>query len=385
LNKAYDCVVVGAGCWGAWTALRLRERGLRVALVDAWGAGNSRSSSGGASRIIRMGYGADEIYTRWSMRSLAGWKELFERVRRPELCQQTGVLRTAGEGDADVAATRAVFERVGVPFEALSCDEVRARYPQFRFGGAVTGLLEPRSGALLANRAVQAVADEAVRLGVEVVTSRVLPPAGAARLEWISTEDGQRMSAERFVFACGPWLPKVFPRVIGDRIHVTRQEVFYFAVPEGERRFDVPAMPAWIDFSDKRGGYTFPRLGGKGFKLALDRHGPEYDPDSGSREASAEGAAEARGFLRERFPDLSEAPVTEAEVCQYENTRNGDFLIDRHPEWENVWLAGGGSGHGFKHGPAVGEYVAGLVERTGATEARFSLAANSGGRARTVF
>jgi sarcosine oxidase len=155
-------------------------------------------------------------------------------------------------------------------------------------------------------------------------------------------------------------------------IHVTRQEVYYFTAPAGDRRFDPPAMPIWIDFSDERRAYTFPRLAGKGFKLALDRHGPEYDPDTGSRDVTEEQIAAARSFLGERFPDLADAPFEQAEVCQYENTCNGDFLIDRHPELENVWLAGGGSGHGFKHGPAVGNYVAGILGKRIEPEPRFS-------------
>ncbi|MBZ5724441.1 MAG: FAD-dependent oxidoreductase [Acidobacteriia bacterium] len=349
MRKTYDCVVVGAGCWGAWTALRLRERGRRVALVEAWGAGHARSSSGGASRIIRMGYGADEIYTRWAMRSLADWQRLFEQAGQPELFQRTGVLWTARAGHAHIAGTRAVFDRAGVSYQALAAEEVRQRYPQIRFAGEVTGIVEPESGALLASRAVRAVAAEAAQLGVEAVTGRVLPPERGERLEWVETENGDKVAGGAFVFACGPWLPKLFPRLLGDGIEVTRQEVFYFAAPAGDLRFAQPAMPVWIDFSDERGGYALPPLAGKGFKLALDRHGPRFDPDAGGREASAGELAAARAFLRERFPEMAEAPLLEAEVCQYGNTANGDFVIGRHPEMENVWIAGGGSGHGFKH------------------------------------
>ena len=104
-----------------------------------------------------------------------------------------------------------------------------------------------------------------------------------------------------------------------------------------------------------------PDLEGRGFKIALDRHGVRVDPDTQSRIVSEEVAAEVRRYVARRFPGLRDAPIVETRVCQYENTSSGDFLIDRHPEIENVWFVGGGSGHGFKHGPAVGEYVAGRV------------------------
>jgi sarcosine oxidase len=330
-----------------------------------------------------MGYGADEIYTRWSMRSLGAWRQLFERVRQPELFQNTGMLWTASETHPHIQGTRQVFERLGVRYEALGQDELARRYPQFRFASGTAGIFEPESGALLASRAVAAAAQEAVRLGAHSVTAQVSPPTGRGRLEAISTGAGG-IAAANFVFACGPWLPKLFPALLGGRIHVTRQSVFYFAAPPGER-FDAPAMPIWIDFSDPRGGYTLPRMAGKEFKLALDRHGPGFDPDTGSRDVTTPETAEARAFLEERFPELAGAPLAASEVCQYENTSNGDFLIDRHPEWENVWLAGGGSGHGFKHGPAVGEYISEILCGRIAAEPRFSVATKTTLRSRTVY
>jgi len=377
LNDSYDCVVIGAGCFGSWTALRLREGGRSVALLDAFGPGNQKSSSGGASRIIRMAYGADEIYTRWSWDSLSAWKDLFERVRRPELFQPTGVLWTARQGHPHAAGARIIFRELAIPHETLTAREVCRRYPQLHFDTEVVGILEPESGALLANQAVRAVAGEAARIGVDMMTARVTAPAGRMRLDFVRTEDGRTIAAETFVFACGPWLPKLFPEVIAGRILVTRQPVFYFDVPAYD-------MPIWIDFSDPRGAYTFPPLAGKGFKLALDQHGPEFDPDTGSRNATPTEIAAAREFLSERFPALAGVPLVESEVCQYENTCNGDLLIDQHPELSNVWLAGGGSGHGFKHGPMVGEYVVRMLDGE-EPEPRLSWAAKSQVFGRTVY
>jgi sarcosine oxidase len=360
---AQDVAVVGAGVFGAWTAWHLRRGGACVALVDAWGPGQSRASSGGESRIIRMGYGADEIYTRMALRSLSLWKALGR-----ELFHRTGVLWIGREGDPYSAATRQTLQRLGIPAEILGGDEMARRYPQMRFHDpGLYGILEPESGALMARRAVAKVVADAVRMGVRYETTAVAPPAGVT------------------VYACGPWLPKLFPEILGQRIFPTRQEVFFFAPPPGDPRFAPGALPVWIDWTDARGPYGFPDFESRGFKLAFDRHGAPFDPDTGDRRLSSEGLTEARRFLAERFPDLRDAPLTESRVCQYENTSNGDFLIDRHPESDNIWLVGGGSGHGYKHGPAVGEYVAGRILGGRAAEPRFALTSKSSVQSRTVW
>ena len=174
-----------------------------------------------------------------------------------------------------------------------------------------------------------------------------------------------------------------FPEMLEGRIRPTRQEVFYFGPPPGNRQFAPPEMPIWIDFSSERGEYVLPDIENRGVKIGFDRHGPAFDPDTGDRVVQT--AAEVRAFVAERFPALAGAPILESRVCQYENTSTGDFLIDRHPRFENVWLAGGGSGHGFKHGPMVGEYVTSLLDGTAQVESRFSLASKSLEPQRSVY
>jgi monomeric sarcosine oxidase len=364
-------IVVGAGCFGAWTAYRLARSGHAVTLLDAYGPGNSRASSGGETRVIRMGYGAQQIYTQWSWRSLGLWKGLFERAD-PTLFHQTGVLWMARDEDALATSTLATLESVGVPHERLSRAQLESRWPQIDLGAVTWAIHEPHSGVLMARRAVEAVVREAGREGARYLAAAVRPPAiGRGRIEAVITQSGEAMSAAAFVFACGPWLPKLFPELLGDRIFATRQEILYFGPPPGDRRFAPPAMPAWIDFGEEM--YGIPDIEARGFKIALDRHGPPFDPETGDRVAGQTFDA-VRGYLARRFPGLRDAPLVAAEVCQYENSSNGDFLIDRHPELENVWLVGGGSGHGFKHGPVVGEYVARLVSEGGQVDERFALA-----------
>ena len=382
MTTRFDVAVIGAGVFGAWTAWHLGRRGKRVLLVDAYGPANARASSAGESRIIRMGYGADELYTRWSQKSLVQWKEFFAATRQ-NLFHETGVLWLAGKEDTRLREAADTLRRYGVPFEEFTRAELDKRYPQIELDGIRRGLLEPKSGVLMARRAVAAVVDEAVRGGVEYRVAQIAEPRGAGELNAVIASSGERIEAEAFVFACGAWLGKVFPEILGSRIFPSRQEVFFFGVPPGDARFASPALPTWLFQEDEI--YGMPDLESRGLKIALDRHGERVDPDTQSRLASAEGAEEARRFVAQRFPALRGAPIVETRVCQYENTWNGDFLIDRHPQIENVWLVGGGSGHGFKHGPAVGEYVAGRIFGGVTEEARFSLASKETVQRRAVF
>jgi len=380
-SKTYDVAIVGAGVFGAWTAFQLQRSGKRVILIDAYGAGNSRSSSGDESRIMRMGYGADEIYSRSAQQSLKLWKEMSARAGAT-LFHPTGVLWLAHEDDPYPVRSFATLTKLGVLIERLTIDEARKRYPQIALDRISWALLEPESGVLFARRAGQTVVREAVSHGVEYLQETIEQPVGEHRLDSIRTSAGRRISAGTYVFACGAWLPKIFPELLAGRIHPTRQEVFYFGAP-GDR-FAAPALPTWIDFKDE--AYGLPDLEGRGVKVAIDRHGPAFDPETGDRVASAEGLAEARRYLARRLREMKDAPVAESRVCQYENTSNGDFLIDRHPEFENVWLVGGGSGHGFKHGPFVGEYVVARIEgRSEGIELRFGLETKTREQSRTVY
>jgi glycine/D-amino acid oxidase-like deaminating enzyme len=374
--------VIGAGVFGAWTALELRRAKLRVMLIDAYGPGNSRSSSGGESRIVRMSYGDADIYTRFAQKSLNRWIELSKQNPDP-LFDPTGVLLTALPAMPHLEQSRGVLKEAGIPFEDLDNSALHARYPQIEFPDNSIGLLEPGSGALMARRAVRAVTAAARKIGVTYCQEAVFVPPAKARLDAVATRSNGRIEAGQFVFACGAWLPRVFPRLLKRVIHPTRQEIFFLGAPPGSDEFRPLSMPVWIDFG--LGVYSVPDLEARGIKFAIDRHGPAFDPELGSRQIPAKTIREMRQLAARHFPALAAAPLLETRVCQYENTNNGDFLIDRHPHLDNVWIAGGGSGHGFKHGPAVGEYVSAMVRGTCNPEPRFSFAAQPLKRARSVY
>ena len=328
--------------------------------------------------MTRAAYGPDEIYTRMAWESLAEWKWLSEGAALP-VFHRLGVLFFFEKMEPYAATTLEIHRKLSLPIEILHRAELQRRFPQFLWNGVEFGLFEPEFGALMARRAVQTLMTRFVTNGGEYRLAQVEAPRTARPqatvLDEVVISRGERVKASDYVFACGPWLPYVFPDVLGSRIFITRQEVFFFGAQPGDARFEPGAMPGWADFDHGDIYYGFPDLEARGVKIAHDKHGPPMDPDVGDRLPSMAALAEVRAYMARRFPALAGRPLDESRVCQYENTSNGDFLIDRHPQWQNVWLVGGGSGHGFKHGPAVGRYAARLVSGEHfEVEPRFSLA-----------
>jgi len=376
-------VVVGAGVFGIWTAHHLHERGAKVTLVDAYGPGNSRSSSGDETRIVRCGYGPDEIYSELARRSREQWRALSDRLGRPEpLWHPASVLWMAAGSDQYTTDTRNTLTRLGMPPEVLAASEVSSRFPQFSIEGIEVALLERDCGVVTARRAVRALAADLEQRGVPVVAARVEAPT-TSPVRVLRSPNGGEIAGDGFVFACGAWLPSVFETLLRNRIRPTRQVVTYFGAPPGDRRFTAAQMPVWIDFPS--GIYGTPDIDGRGVKVGIDEHGGPIDPDSDERIADPWSLARAREWLARRIPALARAPVIESRVCAYENSATGDFLVDRHPSHDNVWIIGGGSGHGFKHGPAVGELTARMVLNGEQPEPRFAIDNKGADARRTVY
>lgn len=367
--------VIGAGAFGGWTALELRRRGARVTLLEAWGPGNARASSGGETRVIRATYGSRAIYSRMAIRALERWRA-YDAAWGAGLFRQTGVLWMFGAAGGFGQASFDAMRGLNIPLETLTSSEASRRFPRVAFDESIQSILwEPDAGYLFARRACAHVVDRFIAEGGEYRQAAVRAPVtiGADPVRSIEIDGGERVEADAFVFACGPWLGSLFPDVIGSRVKATRQEVYYFGTPPGDAGFHDPAMPVWLDCRD-RVFYGVPGNAHRGFKVADDTPGPEIDPTSAARDASPAGVAAARALLRRRFPRLAGAPLLGSEVCQYEATPDSHFLVDRHPGAANVWIAGGGSGHGFKMGPAIGELMAAAVIDEAPIDPQFCLA-----------
>ena len=367
-------VVVGAGAFGGWTALELVRRGAHVTLVDAWGPGHTRASSGGETRIIRAGYGERAIYTRMAARALERWRD-HDAVYNTSLFARTGALWLCGKDEAFGDSSAATLRQQGIAIEPWTIAQARRVFSRIDYTGVTSVFFETDAGYLLARRACEHVADRVVAEGGQYAQRAIAGPVTikTRTLTRVRDEDGASIEADAFVFACGPWLPSLFPDVIGRLITPTRQEVYYFGIPAGDSRFQSPALPVWIEVGT-RVMYGIPGQINRGFKIADDSPGPPIDPTSGTRSVTPARLNAVQRFMAKRFPGLRAAPFLGAEVCQYEATPDSHFIIDRHPRAENVWIVGGGSGHGFKMGPVVGEIVASAVLGTEEPDPTFGLA-----------
>jgi glycine/D-amino acid oxidase-like deaminating enzyme len=353
-------IVVGAGAFGGWSALQLLQKRAKVTLLDAWGPGNSRASSGGETRTIRATYGPTHLlYTQMVARALRLWQE-HERRWNVRLFFRSGALRMAGPDDSYERAALPVLQQVGIRYEKLSTEECAKRWPQINFEGVPWSVYEPDSGFLAARRACEAVLNAFVKNGGQYRQTQATPgPIVANRMQGINIGTSEVLTADYYVFALGPWLGKIFP-FLTSIITPTRQEVFFFGTPAGDVRFTEAQLPTWID-GGKSPFFGVPGNHWRGFKIADDTRGPVIDPTTVERQISEEKLASARAYLRMRFPALANAPLVESRVCQYENSTDHNFILDRQPDAGNVWIVGGGSGHGFKHGPVMGEMVADAV------------------------
>jgi glycine/D-amino acid oxidase-like deaminating enzyme len=355
-----SAIVVGAGIFGGSLALELVERGWDVTLVDRYPPGHARAASGGESRLIRFAHGADAWYVRSARRAQQRWLQL-EQETGASLLVACGLVWFARDESGWEAESERVLAAEGVPAERLTPAEAAALFPSFAGDDLAFCLLEPEAGVLRARDATRALVELARRKGVRFVGGEAHVGAGGR-----AEVDGERLDADVVVWACGAWLAGLFPGVV--RLRVTRQEVLHFGAPIA---WETPPVPAWVDYD--AAFYGAGDLDGRGVKVSPDREGPEFDPDRDDRTPSAQSAAAARGYLARRFPALAEAPIVFSRVCPYSLTADTNFLVARHPEQERLWLLGGGSGHGFKHGPALAEYVAGLLEGGAEPDARFGL------------
>jgi len=310
---------------------------------------------------MRGTYGPDQPYTEMAARALELWGK-YERRWKRRFLNRTGVLWMAsGNDDGFERGSVEMLRRAKIKFQELSAAQMKKLWPQINFAGIRWGIFEPECGYLDARASCQAVVEAFVAAGGKYRQLAVLGEGlESGPLRGLSLSDGTRIKADFYVFACGPWLGKLFPRTIGDLVRPTKQDAFFFGTPAGDDRFSDARLPVWADHRGRfRSG--IPGSDRRGFKIADDTRGATFDPTNGERVVSHETLKDIREYVGFRFPALKNAPLVETRVCQYEQTPDSHFIVDRHPAMENLWLVGGGSGHGFKHGPAIGEMVAELI------------------------
>jgi sarcosine oxidase len=345
-------IVIGAGVFGASLADRLAREGWEVTLVDRFEPGHARAESGGETRLIRCSHGPDAFYASSARRALELWRELGEGV-----LVESGVAWFARREDGWEADSERVLREAGIPVERLSPDEGARMFPSVAVDDLAFVLHEPEAGVLRAADGVRALVRRAREAGARFVTGLAEPYKNSVIV------DGHRMEADAVVWACGAWLGRLFPELVP--LRVTFQQLVLFEAPSD---WD---GPGWVDFDAAFYGHA--RVEGVGFKVGPDVDGVDVDPDTRRLEATREGIATARNYLAHRFPALADAPVATAPGCHYGLTPDGQFVFAPHPAEKSHWLLGGGSGHGYKHGPALAEHVAAVLAGQARPEPRFAL------------
>ncbi|HEY2603174.1 MAG TPA: FAD-dependent oxidoreductase [Thermoleophilaceae bacterium] len=356
-----SALVIGAGVFGAALADRLAGDGWQVTLVDRDEPGGERAESGGESRLLRYSHGSDAWYTRSAWRARELWREL-ERDCGAELFVEAGLVWFARRDDGWEAESERVLRAEGIPVELIACEDAAALFPSLHTDDLVHVLHEPAAGILRAREATRALVRRATERGAAVERTEARPDGAAVLLG-----DGRRLEADRVVWACGAWLAALFPGLV--ELRVTQQDLFFFDAPPG---WTTPPLPGFVDYDDS--AYGLGALDGNGLKLGPDVDGPPLDPDSWPRAPRPEHERRAREHLRLRFPALADVPVKAHSACQYSLTADTHFIAAPHPEHgKRVWLYGGGSGHGFKHGPALAERMAAWLTGDEQPEPRFAL------------
>ncbi len=324
---------------------------------------------------MRGTYGPNQPYTEMAARALHLWTK-YERKWKRQFLHRCGVLWMAsGHDDAFERGSLDMLRAAKIKCQELSAGEMRKRWPQINFQGIDWGIFEPECGYLDARASCGAVVEAFEDAGGEYRQEAVAiqDEESLRKNRWLSLPDKSRLIADRYVFACGPWMGRLFPKTIGPLIRSTKQDVFFFGTrSQDSLNFSAAHLPVWADHYE-RFRYGIPGNDRRGFKIADDTRGPEFDPTNGERIINPETLKEIREYVAFRFPALKDAPLVETRVCQYEQTPDDHFIIDRLPGNEHVWLLGGGSGHGFKHGPALGEMMAKLVLKDGEPQAIWRL------------
>jgi sarcosine oxidase len=338
--------------FGASLADRLALEGWEVTLVERFEPGDPRAESGGETRLIRCSHGPDAFYARSARRALELWRELGEGV-----LEEPGVAWFARRDDGWESESERVLRSEGIPVERLEPGTAQGLFPSLAVDDLAFVLYEPEAGMVRAADGVRALVRRAQSNGVRLESGRARPEGEAVCL------GAARLEADVVVWACGAWLAELFPELV--RLRVTLQQLALFEAPPAWRG------PGWVDFDAAFYGHAL--VEPHGVKVAPDMDGPETLPDERPLEALTEAVAQARDYLAHRFPALAGAALASAPTCHYSLTPDGQFVFARHPEHERVWLLGGGSGHGFKHGPALAEQVAAVLAGRAQPEARFAL------------
>lgn len=369
----YDAIVIGVGGMGSATVFELARRGARVLGLEQFDLVHDQGSSHGQTRIIRTAYYEDPCYVPLVQRSFAGWYDLEQRLGR-KLLTECGCL-TIGQAGSEVlqGVLRSAREHSLVVDELTSADLLR-RFPQFRFADDYRAALERQAGFLYVEDCVQAHIDAARILGAEIHAREAMKEWNATRSGVTVVTEHGRYSANRLIFTAGPWATRLLAGV-GIPLTVMRQTLLWFGLAN-PARFRRDVFPIFLAETPEGCYYGLPAIDNAGLKVARHYGAPEQaGPDEIDRTVLDSDEMPVREFLRAHIPEAA-GPRTRGQACTYTLTPDRHFILDRYPQHEEVVIAAGFSGHGFKFAPVVGEIMADLATegRTDHSIERFRVA-----------
>ncbi len=370
MQRKNDVVVVGAGIAGVMTALSIQRRGYKVSMIDRWEPGHPRASSTDYTRIIRSIHGSDRLYTNWVREARLRWLELQAEINR-NLYYECGALILATEAKSEWEdSTIETFDELDVPYFKFDTDELRVRFPQFDYKNVRYGIYEPQSGIIMAHRAVVETAKQFAREGGTIMRGRVYTDQS----ERLFLND-KALEADLIVVAAGPWLGDMYRITLGSILKVVRQNIVYTSPPDSDTSFDCDNMPCWVDHGYQ--AYGTSSVEGHGIKAAIAWTDSIIDLDDDERVVDEATFHRTRLYIQNRIPKLANQKVVDQKACQIAMTPDTHFIVDFHPEHDNVLIAGGCSGHLYKHGPVFGDFVAGVGLREFGTADRFRISSRS--------
>lgn len=389
MTATQSIVIVGAGVFGLTAARELRARGWGVTVVDPGPVPTPTAASTDISKVVRMDYGADELWTELGRRSLARWAEWNAQSGQP-LFHHDGFLVLSRQAMRPGGFEHDSFKLLtaqGEKLQRLDSAAIARRFPAWAAEQYPDGYLNPTGGWAESGKTVAWLAGMARVEGVQVVENcafdRLLE--SGSRVIGVRAKDGREFRADLTLLATGAWTPALLPES-GDVMWATGQPVLHFRVAN-PTEWQAPRFPVWAADIGRTGWYGFPALADGTLKVANHGPGRRVHPDE-PREVSPDDEPRFRAFLRDTFPALADAPLIGTRLCLYCDTFDGNFWLDHHPQRPGLVVAAGDSGHAFKFAPVLGELIADAVERkTEGAQKRFAwrartAACGEGARAR---
>lgn len=364
MSSSSDFLVVGAGIFGVTTALSLRSRGYGVTLIDPGPLPYALAASTDVSKVVRMEYGKNRQYMRMVIRAIEGfhrWNELFGET----LYHETGILAATKDYMEDsefVNDSYGMLLEEGQSPERLSGEEITRRFPAWTTGAYVDGFYNPRGGYAESGRVVGRLVETAMDAGVDVRPGQTAQEllSSSGRVQGIKTREGATFHSDHTVLAAGSWTPWLLPELQAV-MNATGHPIFHLK-PKDPTPFTAPEFVVFFGDTARTGWYGFPMLREGVVKISRHGVGVHLHPEKDERTVYEEDFAQLRIFLEDTFPLLLDAEITYTRRCLYNDTLDEHFWIDHHPEKEGLSIATGGSGHGFKFGPVLGDLIADVVE-----------------------